>query len=135
MTGPFVNHRRQVFTGLPSEERFGYCRAIEVDGRVMVSGTAAIGPDGNVAAELVGNGRAQAEEVLARIERALAELGLGMRHVVRTTVWSTDPESGIEAMRAHGAAFADVKPVTSLVGTPFLVHPDLLVEIEVEAVP
>ena len=50
-------------------------------------------------------------------------------------MWSTDPESGIEAMRAHGEAFADVKPVTSLVGTPFLVHPDLLVEIEVEAVP
>src|SRR5919202_5864441 len=127
MDDAFAKPRRRVFTGLPSEERFGYCRAIEVDGRVMVSGTAALGADGSVAAELIGDGRAQAEEVLARIERALSELGLGMRHVVRTTVWSTDPESGIEAMSAHGAAFADVKPVTSLVGTPFLVHSDLLV--------
>lgn len=135
MSNSFVNSRRQVFTGLASEERFGYCRAIEVAGRVLISGTAALGPDGQVPAELVGNARAQADEILSRIERALAELGLELRHVVRTTVWSTDVAGGIAAMEAHGAAFGAVKPATALVGTPFLVHPDLLVEIEAEAIP
>jgi enamine deaminase RidA (YjgF/YER057c/UK114 family) len=53
---------------------------------------------------------------------------------VRTTVWSTDAASGIAAMEAHGAALGDFKPATSLVGTPFLVHPDLLVEVEAEAI-
>jgi enamine deaminase RidA (YjgF/YER057c/UK114 family) len=130
----FANPRRQVFTGLPSEQRFGYCRAIEVDGRVMVSGTATLGADGQVPPELVGNARGQADEILDRIARALGELNLELRHIVRTTVWSTDPDSGIAAMEAHGAALGEVQPVTSLVGTPFLVHPDLLVEIEAEAV-
>lgn len=134
MTDSLANPRRQVFTGLPSEERFGYCRAIEVGGRVMVSGTATLGPDGQVPPELVGNARGQADEILSRIARALGELDLGLRHVVRTTVWSTDPASGIAAMEAHGEALGEVKPATSLVGTPFLVHPDLLVEIEAEAV-
>lgn len=125
--------RRQVFTGLPSEERFGYCRAIEVGGRVIVSGTATLGPDGRVPPELVGEPRRQADEIFVRIGRALAELGLDLRHIVRTTVWSTDVASGIAAMEAHGAVLSGVQPATSLVGTPFLVHPDLLVEIEAEA--
>lgn len=101
----------------------------------MVSGTATLGPDGTVPAELVGNARGQADEIFSRIGRALAELDLELRHIVKTTVWSTDIESGIAAMEAHGEILGDVKPVTSLVGTPFLVHPDMLVEIEVEAVP
>jgi enamine deaminase RidA (YjgF/YER057c/UK114 family) len=134
VTDSIVNPRRQVSSGLPSEDRFGYCRAIEVGGRVMISGTATLGPDGQVPPELVGNARGQADEIFRRIERALGELGLELRHIVRTTVWSTDPASGIAAMEAHGAVLGQVKPATSLVGTPFLVHPDLLVEVEAEAI-
>jgi isochorismate pyruvate lyase len=133
MTEALVNPRRHVFTGLPSEERFGYCRAIEVGERVIVSGTAPLAPEGGVAPELRGDVLGQAREALARIDRALGELGLGLANVVRTTVWTTERERWTEAMQAHGEAFADVSPATSLVGAAFLVHPDLLVEIEVEA--
>jgi len=135
MSGEFDNPRRQAFTGLPSEERFGYCRAIQVGARVLVSGTAALNPEGQVPEDLQGDVYGQAREVLRRIERVLGDFDLEMRHVVRTTVWTTDRERATDAMQAHGEVFAAVQPVTSLVGTPFLVHPDLLVEIEVEAIP
>lgn len=134
MSDAFTNPRRQVFTGLPSEERLGYCRAIEIGDRVLVSGTATLAPDGQVPEHLVGNARGQAEEIFSRIARALGELDLELRNIVRTTVWSTDPASGIAAMEVHGEILGEVKPATSLVGTPFLVHPDLLVEIDAEAV-
>jgi len=122
--------RARVGTGTAYEALAGYSRAVRVGDRVLVSGTTASGPDGPVA---VGDAAAQARFVLDRIERALTELGATLGDVVRTRVFVRRIEDWDVVARVHGERFADVRPANTLVQAT-LVHPDLLVEIEAEAV-
>jgi enamine deaminase RidA (YjgF/YER057c/UK114 family) len=122
--------RRRVGSGTPYEALAGYSRAVRVGDRVLVSGTTATGPDGPVA---VGDAAAQARFVLDRIERALAEVGATRRDVVRTRIFVRRIEDWEAVARVHGERFGDVRPANTLVQAA-LVHPDLLVEIEAEAV-
>jgi enamine deaminase RidA (YjgF/YER057c/UK114 family) len=122
--------RAVVCSGTKYEALAGYSRAVRIGDRVLVSGTTASGPNGPVA---VGDAAGQARFVFDRIERALTELGAGMRDVVRTRTFVRRIEDWETVARVHGEGFAAVRPVSTLVQAA-LVHPDLLVEIEVEAV-
>jgi isochorismate pyruvate lyase len=121
----------RTWTGAPWEPRVGYCRALRVGDRVLVTGTAAVADDGTIVAP--GDAYAQAKRCIALIERALGDLGATLHQVVRTRIYVTDISRWQEIGRAHGEAFAAHPPVTSMVEVRALIHPDMLVEIEAEA--
>lgn len=110
----------------------GYSRAVRVGNHIWVSGTTATDATGRLVG--VGDMAAQAAQVLANLERALQALGGELRHVVRTRTYVTDIQRWQEAGRAHGAVFGAIRPAATLVEVSGLVDPDMLVEIEAEAV-
>jgi len=118
--------------GPPYDELFGYCRAMRVGDRILVAGTAAIDPEGNVVAP--GDGGAQMHYILQRIKAAIEHLGGRLEHVVRTRIFTTDVSQADAIGQAHGEAFRAIRPVSTLVGVAALIHPDMVVEVEVEAV-
>ena len=122
--------RQHVSTGTAYEALAGYSRAVRIGDQILVSGTTAGGPDGIVG---IGDPALQARFILDRIERALGELGATLRDVVRTRIFVRRIEDWEAVARVHGERFGEVRPANTLVQAT-LVHPDLLVEIEAEAV-
>ncbi|MNO46864.1 2-aminomuconate deaminase [compost metagenome] len=122
--------RKQVFTGLPWESTVGYCRAIRVGDRIEVAGTTAM-KDGEVFGK--GNPYEQTRFILQMIEKALGELGAGLADVIRTRMFVTDISKWEEFGKAHGEFFGEVQPVATMVEVKALIDPELLIEIEVEA--
>jgi enamine deaminase RidA (YjgF/YER057c/UK114 family) len=110
----------------------GYSRAVRVDGRIWVSGTTSTGSDGAIVGK--GDPYAQAKQAIANIERALAAAGAVLADVVRTRIFVTDIAHWQDIGRAHGEAFANIRPATTMVEVARLIDPDLLVEIEADAV-
>jgi len=132
MTTPRTTPRRRVYTGSPWESRVAYCRAVRAGDFIAVSGTVAVGDDGKAVAP--GDVHAQALFALGRIERALEELGAGLRHVVRTRVFLTDMDRFDDFARAHREVFGGLDPAATAVEVSRLVSPEFVVEIEVDAV-
>jgi enamine deaminase RidA (YjgF/YER057c/UK114 family) len=124
--------RQRAFTGTKWEKAYGYCRALRVGDVVYVSGTTGT----NEAGELVGVGdpRAQTEQIFRKIEGALAELGASLQDIVRTRMFVVGAENSLPVAEVHGAILRDVQPVSTLVMVAGLIEPQMLVEIEVEAV-
>ena len=123
---------QRAFTGAPWEEHVGYCRALRAGDHVFVTGTVAVAEGGGVHAP--GDGYRQAVRCLDIIRGALAELGVGMEQVTRTRMFVTDIDRWKEYGRAHREAFRDHPPTTTMVEVRRLIHPDMLIEIEADAV-
>lgn len=121
----------RVWSGSPWEETAGYCRAVRVGDHVWVAGTAPFLENGEVAAP--GDLAAQTERCLEIISAALTELGAQPAHVVVTRMYVTDISRAGEVSDAHRAMFGATPPAATLVEVSALVHPDVLIEVEVEA--
>ena len=123
---------RRSFSGAPWESRVGYCRSLRSGDHVFVAGTAPVAEDGGV--QGVGDGYRQAVRCLDIIREALAEHGAELSHVVRTRMFVTDIERWEEFGRAHQEAFGEHPPTTTMVEVSRLIDPDMLIEIEADAI-
>jgi enamine deaminase RidA (YjgF/YER057c/UK114 family) len=123
--------RRRISSGGPWEAVAGYSRAIVVGDSCWVAGTTDAGPDG--VSQHPGDVAGQARAVLAIIEQALAEDGFALSDVVRTRMFVTDMAFSGAVSAVHGEILGEIRPAATMVAVAGLMHPSLLVEIEVDA--
>ena len=123
---------QRTFSGTPWEQQVGYCRAVRAGNHIYVTGTAPMNPDGSVHAP--GDALAQTRRCIEIIEKALEDLGAGLEHVVRTRMFVTDISRWAEYGQGHREVFGDHPPATTMVEVQALIDPDMLIEIEAEAV-
>ena len=124
--------RENVSSGTSWESAVGYSRAVRVGPFVYISGTTATDEGGGIVGP--GDPYTQAKQALENVEAALGRVGASLGDVVRTRIYVTDIEYWREVGRAHGEIFGEIRPATSMIEVRGLISPEMLVEIEAEAV-
>lgn len=126
-----IQGRTRVSSGTPWERSFGYSRAVRVGNAVSISGTTATTREGGFVGE--GDAYAQTRQVLDNIAWALQQAGATLAEVTRVRVYVVREQDWREVGRALGDVFGEVRPANTLVGTPWLIDPRMLVEIDADA--
>ena len=122
--------RKNLSTGSKWEPIIGYSRLVKVGGHIFISGTTGSGPDGKV----TGDAYTQTKQAIANIETALKQVGAGLKDVVRTRIYCTDISQWEAIGKAHGEFFSEIRPATAMVQVSKLIAPEMLIEVEADAV-
>lgn len=124
--------KQKISSGSEWESKVGYSRAVKTGNLIFVSGTTSIGENGDIIGK--GDVYQQTKQCILNIERALKKAGASLEDVVRTRTFITDMDEWEAFGKAHGEFFGEINPAATLVEISRLIHPDLMVEIEVDAV-
>jgi enamine deaminase RidA (YjgF/YER057c/UK114 family) len=119
-------------SGAKWEPIVGYSRTVRFGSTVIIGGTTAVGEEGNVIG--VNDPYEQTGYIFRKIEKYLKQAGAGLKDVVRNRIYVTDISRWEEIAKAHAEFFGDIRPCCTMVEVKGLIHPDMLVEIETEAV-